>query len=111
MINNMANNQLQGSDISINLRGDSKIDLDTLNWAVVVYHSDDILNKQIITKAQSTKISANYYLVKLKASITKDMIQGYQNIELKTSDGQTINILKKSNAFMLDISASKDIEL
>lgn len=107
----MASNPLQGSDISMTIRGDSFNDLDNSDWIFVIYPSDDIESTTVITKDEAQKVSDNVYKITIPSDVSKNMKQGYQTTELKRNDGSSTTISKKINAFVLDVSASKNIEI
>lgn len=111
----------QGEDIKFTLRGNNEINLDDLDFKVSVYKSCQCNSENVVTilKEKMTQITddegngTNTFVGKIPYDQTKEMKEGYYDMELLTisgeGDAQERSIYTKKNVFMLDCSYSKNL--
>lgn len=100
----------RGENIDIVLKGGETINLDAVDFKVLLYpdrHPEDAVT---IAKSEMTKLNSNYYSGKLGYETTKTMILGYYTLEILIIEGSTSrSVFAKQGVFPLYDSASKTI--
>ena len=89
----------QGSTIGFYIEGDLNISLDANDFKVLFYKKNSV-ERQEITKAQMTVVSANKYYGEIPHTLTEIMPEGIyiQDIRL----GTTYRSVKKAEAFIIE---------
>lgn len=101
----------RGENIDFVIKGDSKINLDQINFKVLIYpdrHEEEAI---VINKAIMTRVAASHYKGQIGYSETKDLPLGMYTIEVLLIEKDTErSIFMKRGAFPLYDSASRNIE-
>lgn len=98
----------KGEDIDLYISGDEIIDLDSIDFSVLIYPDGCYDSAIQISRSEMRRLNANKYLAIIPYTTTKDMVIGSYTVEIVVEiDESKRSIFARRRALNIYDSASK----